>query len=141
MKVAEMMSRDVQIADPNDSITQAARTMAMFEIGFLPVGENDKLIGSLTDRDLVVRALADGLPVDAKVRDVMTSDVKYCYEDDEVEDITRNMGQNQVRRLPVVDRDKRLTGIFSIGDAARTDPASAGDGLRGVSQPGGPNAH
>lgn len=140
MKIGEIMSHEVQIADPNDTIADAARMMALHEVGFLPVGEDDRLVGTLTDRDLVVRGLAAGYTGASKVREVMTSDVKYCFEDDEVEDITRNMGKNQLRRLPVVNRNKRLTGIFSIGDASQFDPEAAGDGLKNISHPGGPKA-
>ncbi|PKA42237.1 CBS domain-containing protein (plasmid) [Rhizobium sullae] len=140
MKVSEIMSRDVQIASPHQTIREIARKMADEEIGFMPVGENDRLIGTTTDRDLVVRALADGLGTDAKVREVMTHDVKYCFEDDDIDSVAHNMGDLQVRRLPVVNRDKRLTGVFSIGDAALGDRASAGAGLSKVARPGGAHA-
>lgn len=130
MKVSEIMSRDVEIANPNQTIAEIARCMADRQIGFLPVGDNDRLVGTITDRDLVVRGLADGLGGDAKVREVMSRDVKYCFEDEDVDDVTRNMGQVQVRRLPVVNRDKRLTGVISLGDASLADTAAAGAGLK-----------
>jgi len=134
MKVSELMSTDVQITEPDVTIADAARLMAMLDIGYLPVGENDQLVGSVTDRDLVIRGIAEGLSGSTLIRDVMSADVKYCYENDEVDDITLNMAENGVRRMPVVDQDKRLTGIFSLGDAAKTDPASAGKGLRNIAQ-------
>ncbi|MHC2220239.1 CBS domain-containing protein [Rhizobium leguminosarum] len=141
MKVSEIMSRDVEIANPNQTIAEIARCMADRQIGFLPVGDNDRLVGTITDRDLVVRGLADGLGGDAKVREVMSRDVKYCFEDEDVDYVTRNMGQVQVRRLPVVNRDKRLTGVISLGDASLADTAAAGAGLKKVSRPGGAHAH
>ncbi|MGK6312321.1 CBS domain-containing protein [Neorhizobium sp. DT-125] len=140
MKVSEIMSRDVQIANPQQTIAEIARKMADQQIGFMPVGDGDRLVGAITDRDMVVRGLADGLAGDAKVREVMTRDVKYCFEDDDVDDVARNMGQVQVRRLPVVNRDKRLTGVISLGDAALTETAAAGAGLKKIARPGGAHA-
>ncbi|SMF73124.1 CBS domain-containing protein [Xaviernesmea oryzae] len=140
MKVSEIMSRDVQIANPQQTIAEIARKMADQEIGFMPVGDGDRLVGFITDRDMVVRGLADGLAGDAKVREVMTRDVKYCFEDDDVDDVARNMGQVQVRRLPVVNRDKRLTGVISLGDAALAEAAAAGAGLKKIARPGGTHA-
>lgn len=141
MKVSDIMSREVQIASPHQSIAEIARIMADREIGFMPVGEGDRLIGTVTDRDLVTRALADGLAADTKVREVMTRDVKYCFEDEDLDEVTRNMGEVKVRRLPVVNRDKRLTGVVSIGDAALADSQAAGAGLSKVARPGGAHAH
>ncbi|MVA82557.1 CBS domain-containing protein [Agrobacterium vitis] len=140
MKVSEVMSRDVLIANPNDTIAEVARKMADAEIGFMPVGENDQLVGTVTDRDLVVRGLADRLDGNAKIREVMTQDVKYCFEDEDLNHVTRNMGQVQVRRLPVVNRDKQLTGMVSIGDAALIEAQAAGAGLKKVARPGGEHA-
>ncbi|CCF00501.1 CBS domain-containing protein [Sinorhizobium fredii] len=137
MHVSEIMTRDVHLVTPNDSIRDVARQMAENDIGFLPVEDHDRLVGMVTDRDIVVRGVADGLDPQAKVRDVMTTDVKYCFEDEEVDDVARNMGDIQVRRLPVVNRDKRLVGIVSLADAAREQPAAAGTGLKGVTMPGG----
>ncbi|MEZ2131657.1 MULTISPECIES: CBS domain-containing protein [unclassified Sinorhizobium] len=141
MRVSEIMSRDVHLAKPQETIQQVAQEMAEQNLGFMPVTDGDRLIGSVTDRDLVVRALAGGLGADTKVREVMTSDVKYCFEDEEIDDVARNMGDIQVRRLPVVSRDKRLVGVISLADAARNDSASAGRGLKGVTRPGGEHAH
>ena len=140
MKVSQVMSRDVFIANPNDTIAEVARKMANAGIGFMPVGENDQLVGTITDRDLVVRGLADHLDGNAKVREIMTHDVKYCFEDEDLNHVTLNMGQVQVRRLPVVNRDKRLTGVVSIGDAALIEAHAAGAGLKKVARPGGGHA-
>src|SRR5947199_10740830 len=118
MKVSEAMTRDVRVASPDETIRQAARTMASLDAGVLPVGENDHLVGMITDRDIAIRGIAQGKGPKAKVRDVMTEDVKYCFDYQELEDVTRNMADLQVRRLPVLNRDKRLVGILSLGDIA-----------------------
>jgi CBS domain-containing protein len=138
MKVNEAMTRDVRVASPDETIRQAAEAMATLDAGVLPVGENDHLIGMITDRDIAIRGIAQGKDPTAKVRDVMTEDVKYCFDDQEVEEVTRNMADIQIRRLPVLNREKRLVGILSLGDIA-ISPASkeAGDALRGISRPGG----
>jgi CBS domain-containing protein len=136
MLVAEAMTRDVRIANPDESIIEAAKMMADCDCGVLPVGEKDRLVGMITDRDIIVRALAQGKGGDTKIREVMTDEVKYCFEDDDMDDVARNMGDLQVRRLPVVDRDKRLTGIVTLGDIANTDEAkAAGEALAGICEP------
>jgi CBS domain-containing protein len=138
MKVGEAMTRDVRVANPDETIRQAAKTMATLDAGVLPVGEHDHLIGMITDRDIAIRGIAQGKGPKAKVRDIMTEDVKYCFDDQEVEEVTRNMADIQVRRLPVLNREKRLVGILSLGDIAISpDSKEAGDALRGISRPGG----
>jgi len=138
MRVSEAMTRDVYVANPDETIQQAAIAMAGLDAGVLPVGDEDRLIGMITDRDIAIRAVAGGRGPDAKVRDVMTTDVKYCFDDQEIEDVTLNMGEIQVRRMPVVDRDKRLVGILSLGDVAVIDgDGVAGEALSLVSRPGG----
>jgi CBS domain-containing protein len=138
MQVRQAMSRNVHTAVPNETIQEAARDMIESDIGFLPVEEDDRMVGMITDRDIAVRAVAEGLGPDTPVRDVMTRDVKYCFEDDEIEDVCRNMADIQVRRLPVVDRDKRLVGVISLCDLASNGNARiAGEALQGISQPGG----
>lgn len=135
MRVADAMTRDVRVANPDESIIQAAKMMADCDCGVLPVGENDRLVGMITDRDIVVRALAQGKAGDTKIRDVMSADVKYCFEEDDVDDVARNMSDLQIRRLPVVDKNKRLTGIVSLGDIAVTDQTqSAAQALHGISE-------
>lgn len=138
MRVSDCMTRDVRIANPNETIRDAAKVMASIDAGILPVGENDQLVGMITDRDIAVRGVAEGKGPDAKVREVMSPEVKYCFEDDDVEDVLRNMGDIQVRRLPVVDHDKRLVGIISLGDVAKSsETAETGYTLSGISRPGG----
>ncbi|MFL5201572.1 MAG: CBS domain-containing protein, partial [Microvirga sp.] len=115
MRVAEVMTRDVRLIEPNQTIRDAARLMAEMDAGVMPVREGDRLVGMITDRDIAVRAVAQGRGPDTPVREVMTDEVKYCYEDDDTNDVARNMADIQVRRLPVLTRDKRLVGIISLG--------------------------
>src|SRR5215216_2482285 len=119
MKVSETMSTNVRLARPDQTIREAAQAMAEVDSGVLPVGENDRLVGMITDRDIAVRGIAKGKGPDASVRDVMTDHVDYCFEDQEVEEVTKNMADIKVRRLPVLNRDKRLVGIISLGDIAQ----------------------
>src|ERR671933_1354767 len=138
MRVSETMTRDVRIASPDQSIREAARIMAEIDAGVLPVGENDRLVGMITDRDIAIRAVAEGKGPDTSVREVMTEDVKYCFEDEDTDHVARNMADQQVRRLPVVNRDKRLVGILSLGDLAVMQGAGpAGEGPPSGSQPRG----
>ena len=141
MRVAEAMTRDVRIANPDQSICDAACLMAECDAGAIPVGENDRLVGMITDRDIAVRAVAAGKGPNTPVRDVMTKDVKYCFEDEDLEHVAKNMADIRVRRLPVVNRDKRLVGIVSLGDIALTeDKQIAGEAVSGVSRHGGPHS-
>ncbi|MCH7344777.1 CBS domain-containing protein [Pelomonas sp. CA6] len=138
MKVSEAMSRDVRLVAPDCSLRDAARAMAEGDVGALPVGADDRLVGMITDRDIAVRAVAQGLGPETPVRDVMSADVKYCYEHDELEDVAENMGEIQVRRLPVVNQDKRLVGIVSTADlACSVNPSKTGQAVAGISAPGG----
>ena len=139
MKVREAMTQDVRLVKPNQPISEAARLMADLDIGALPVEENDRLVGMITDRDIAVRAVAAGRGPDTPVSDVMSRDVKYCYEDQSIDEVTQNMGELRIRRLPVLTRDKRLIGILSLGDLAIDEGArdEAGEALGGISRPGG----
>jgi CBS domain-containing protein len=141
MRVSEAMTRDVRLASPNQSIREVARVMAEIDAGALPVGDGDRLVGMITDRDIAVRAVAEGKSPDTKVRDVMTQDLKYCFEDEDLDKVVSNMGEIRTRRLPVMNRDKRLVGIVSLGDLAMMHSAKkAGQALGGVSRPGGPHS-
>lgn len=138
MKVSNCMTRDVQIANPEHTIREAAQMMGRLDAGVMPVGDNDRLVGMITDRDIAIRGVAMGKGPDAKIRDVMSAEVKYCFDDEEVEDVLENMGGLQVRRLPVLNRDKLLVGIISLGDLAKNgEAAEAGEALSGISKPGG----
>ena len=138
MKVSDVMTRDVRLIEPTETIQEAARLMAEIDTGIMPVREGDRLVGMITDRDITVRAVAQGRGPDTPIREVMTDDVKYCFEDDDTDAVARNMADIQVRRLPVLTRDKRLVGIVSLGDLAVTDGSGrVGDTVAGISQPGG----
>ena len=119
-----------------NSVLLAAEAQALvIDAGVLPVGENDRLVGILTDRDITVRAVAAGKePTECKVREVMSPEIRYIYEDESIEDAARNMTELQVRRLPVLNREKRLVGIVSLGDLALKKKSNAADALRGVSR-------
>src|SRR5215469_8475584 len=131
MQVSEAMTNDVRIASPNQTIRDAARLMAQIDAGVLPVGENDRLVGMITDRDIAIRAIGADKGPQTPIREIMSKEVMYCFDDDELADI-------KVRRLPVLDHNKRLVGILSLGDIALTDGAgSAGSALCGISEPGG----
>ncbi|HYC97180.1 CBS domain-containing protein [Brevundimonas sp.] len=121
MNVSDCMTTDPRVCAPDDTIQDAARTMKKIDAGFLPVGENDRLIGMITDRDLAVRAIADGMGPDTPVREVMTREVCYCYADEDLDEVAAQMSDLQVRRLPVLNRDKRLVGVISLGDISHAD--------------------
>lgn len=137
MRVSEAMSHDVQICTSGSTIKDCAKTMAEIDAGAMPVGENDRLIGMITDRDIALRAVARGKGPDTPVREVMTSELKYCYEDEDLDHVAKNMGDIQVRRLPVLNREKRLVGIVSLGDLALKEKKSATRAVTGVSRQGG----
>ncbi len=120
MQIKEVMSREVKFIRPDTTIREAAQHMRDCDCGYLPVGENDRLIGAVTDRDIIIRAIADGQnPEQAKVQDIMTGKVVYCFEDDSIEDASARMQEQQIRRLVVLDRNKRMKGVVSLGDIAR----------------------
>lgn len=140
MNVSECMSTDVRTCSPDTSLRDAARTMKEIDAGFLPIAEADRLIGMVTDRDMAVRGLAQGLGPGTAVREVMTPETCYCYADEDVEDVARQMGDMQVRRMPVMDRNKRLVGVVSLGDISRMDAEGSncsGRALSEIAQPGG----
>jgi CBS domain-containing protein len=130
------MSRDVKLASPNNTVKQAAEMMAAIDAGSLPVGEDDRIVGMVTDRDIALRAVARGkAPDECRVREIMSPEIRYVYEDESVDDLVRNMGDLQLRRLPVLNRDKRLVGIVSLGDLAQAKKGKAAEALQGVSRP------
>jgi CBS domain-containing protein len=135
--VAEIMTTDVQTLQPQDSLRRAAECMKTLDVGALPVCNGEQLLGMLTDRDIAVRAVADGLhPDEACVSDIMSPDVQCCTTDQDVEQVKRLMGDLQLRRLPVVDKDKRLVGIVSLGDLAVRQSGHIDQAVRDISQPG-----
>ena len=140
MKIADCMTLDVRIASPTQTLQQVAQIMADVDAGVLPVADGDRLVGMITDRDITIRAVAQGRGPDALVKDVMTTEVLYTYEDENVQDVLRNMGDIKVRRLPVVNRDKRLVGIVSLSDMCSGGEQPSSDALREIAKPGGPHS-
>ena len=139
MNVDSCMSTEVFLTTPDHSIGDAARLMKQIDAGILPVGEGDRLVGMITDRDIAIRAVAEGRGPDTKVGDVMSREILYCYEDQNLDDVAMQMRELQIRRMPVLNRNKRLVGIISLGDMAQADddPARTAIALSGVTQPGG----
>ena len=136
MKVSEAMTRKVEIIDPNAPVGEAARRMRDDNVGALPVGENDGLIGIVTDRDIVVRGVADDrLGSTTAVRDVMSEHVYYCFDNDDLEQAAKIMAEHQVRRLPVLNQSKRLVGIVALADLALTPTEASHSALKGISEP------
>jgi CBS domain-containing protein len=139
MKIAECITAEVEIVTPDQPIREAAQFMLRADAGAMPVGEGDKLVGMVTDRDIAVRGIAAGRGPDTPVRDVMTDEVIYCFDDDEVEDVALKMSDRQVRRMPVLSReDETLVGIVSLGDISRSEQSGAAAvALDGITDPGG----
>ena len=140
MQVKDVMTRGAECVDPDATLQEAAQKMKGLDVGPLPVCDNNRLVGMLTDRDITVRAVAEGKdPRTTRVRDAMTEGIAYCFEEDDVADAARLMKERQIRRLVVLNRDKRLAGIVSLGDLAveTGDEHLAGKTLERVSQPTG----
>jgi CBS domain-containing protein len=136
-RVRDIMSRDVQVVSPESNLAEAARHMRDGNFGMMPVGENDRMLGAISDRDIAVRAVARGLGPDAKVREVMSTGICWAYDDDSVARAAEIMSANQIRRLPIVNHEKRLVGILALGDIAVEDPdrRPATQALTAVSEP------
>ena len=136
-QLKDMMSRDVKVISPEMTIMEAARTMCNGDFGMMPVGENDRMIGAISDRDIAIRAVAEGKGPGTKVREIMSTGICWAYDDDTVEHAAKLMSERQVRRLPVVDHDKRLVGIVALGDLAvdRSEIQPAAEALSKISEP------
>jgi len=140
MRAGEVMTRDVVTVRPDATLREAACLMDDLNVGVLPVCDGRRLVGIITDRDIVVRATADGMRPDATpVHAVMTDDVCWCFEDDSIDEIEHEMAQRQIRRLPVVDARKRLVGILTLGDLADDRVVGAERTLRAISTPAAPD--
>ena len=137
MKVREVMTRDVEVARPNDSIQSVAKQMAQLDVGSMPVCDGQRIQGMVTDRDITIRAVAQGLSSDSPISQVMTGNLEYLYDDDDLDHAADKMADSQIRRLPVVDRDNQLVGIVSLGDLAREHKEKVmGRTLEEISEPG-----
>lgn len=136
-QLKDLMSRDVKLVSPETSIKEAALMMRDGDFGMMPVGEADRMIGTISDRDIAIRAVALDMGPETKVRDVMTAGVAWAYETDSVDKAVKIMSERQVRRLPVVDENKRLVGIVALGDLAVKDSEkdSSAEALSEISKP------
>jgi CBS domain-containing protein len=138
MKIRDVMTADVRTIAPDATLREAAQLMAETDLGMLPVANQERLVGVLTDRDIAVRAVAAGRGPDALVQETMSPEIKYCFDDDDLDEVCENLADQQLRRLPVVDREKNLVGIVSLSDLARKGGGdAAGEALEGITQPGG----
>jgi CBS domain-containing protein len=136
MRISEIMSRDVEVARPDETIQDVARKMKDIDSGVIPVCDGQRLQGMVTDRDIVVRAVSEGRSFQTPVTDVMSSDVEYCYEDDDIGEAADKMARLQIRRLAVLDHDQRLVGIVSLGDIAQQGKdKTTGQALEEISEP------
>lgn len=141
-RISEVMTRDVKVIAPHESLQRAAQIMDELNVGALPAGQGDRVEGMVTDRDIVVRAVSAGLPVDSTpVSEIMSTNVQWCYEDEDIEDVMDRMRDVQIRRVPVKDRQEHLVGMVSLGDIATksTDEDEVKDTLEGISQPSQPD--
>lgn len=139
-KIREVMTRDVEIINPNDTVRDAAEKMRSLNVGPLPVCDGQRILGMITDRDIVVRAIALGKdPNSTQVSDVMTSGIQYCFDDEDSDNILDRMKEKQIRRMIVVDRNKKLVGIIALGDlSGEVSERKVGEALEGISEPTGP---
>ena len=138
MKITDVMTRDIQTVSPTDTAQQAANFMLKADTGSIPVCDGDRIVGMITDRDIAVRGTAQGLGPDAQVGELMSSDIICANCDDSVESVARQMADRQVRRMPVIDENRQLVGMVSLGDLSReADTSAASTALEGVSKEGG----
>ncbi len=134
-QIKDVMTQQYKWIAPNASLVEAATQMQEYDTGFLPVAENDRMIGAITDRDIVARSVSQGQnPQNQQVRDVMTPKIMYCFDDQSVDDVCQNMAEIKVRRLPVVNRDKRLVGVVSLGDLAQSQAEQSGKTLQQIAR-------
>jgi len=137
MQVSDILTREVETIRPDMPVREAAQRMRSMDVGALPVCDGRRLLGMVTDRDITIRVTAEGRdPANTPVQEAMTPDLAYVFEDQDVREAARIMEERQIRRLPVVDRDKHLVGILSLGDIATTgQDRLSGDALQAISQP------
>lgn len=136
MLIKEVMSKNPVYLSPTATVKDAAEKMIKLDCGFIPIGENDRLIGAVTDRDIVIRATGKGKDSAIPLRDIMSKNIFYCYEDDQIHKAIETMSKNQIHRLAVLNKDKRFTGVVSLGDIARKcrDHKLCGEAFEAISQ-------
>jgi CBS domain-containing protein len=135
MQIKDVMTTDVKTLSPDQSIREAASLMADIDSGALLINEGDRLVGMVTDRDIAIRAVAKGLDCDTPIREVMSNTIRYCFDDESVQDVAQNMAENEMRRMPVLNREKRLVGVVSLGNIASCHNQQTSDTvLQGVAR-------
>ncbi len=133
--IAEVMTQDVEVLRPDETLRDAARAMADLDVGSLPVCDGRRLIGMITDRDITIRAVAEGKGGETPVTEIMTDDVIWCTDTDSVDEVLQQMSDAQIRRIPVVDDDRNLVGIVALGDIALEEEVDVDEALRDISMP------
>lgn len=134
MKVREIMTSNVECLSPNASLKDLSQKMKSLDVGFIPICDNDRLNGTVTDRDIVIRAIAENRDFNTKARDIMTRDIVYCFEDDDVKDVAEKMRDKDVRRMLILNSSKRLVGVVSIGDISKVEEKVSGKTLHDISE-------
>ncbi len=135
MKVREIMTTNVECVSPDAGLLVLANKMKTLDVGFIPICENDRLVGTVTDRDIVIRGLAGGKDVSTvKARDIMTNDTFWCFEDQDVKEVANKMREKEVRRMLILNREKRLVGVVSIGDISKVEEKESGKTLKDITE-------
>ena len=133
MKIREIMTTNVECVSPDTGVLELANKMKTLDVGFIPVCESDRLAGTVTDRDIVLRVIAPGRDVNTcKARDIMSHEVFYCFEEDNVKDVAGKMRDKEVRRMLILNKDKRLVGVVSLGDISKVEEKESGKALKGI---------
>ncbi len=133
MTVREIMTTNVECLSPDATVTEVANKMKTLDVGFIALCENDRLVGTVTDRDIVIRCIAAGKNISAcMARDIMSKDIFWCYDDQDVKEVVRQMSEKEVRRMLILNRDKRLVGVVSIGDIAKVEEKESGKALKNI---------
>jgi len=135
MKIREIMTSNVECLGPDASLKDIAQEMKALDVGFIPICENDRILGTVTDRDIVIRATAEGNDVNTtKAREVMSRDIVHAYDDEDVKTVAEKMREHEVRRILILDRSKRLVGVVSIGDISKVEEKVSGKTLRDIAE-------
>src|SRR6266852_1331230 len=135
MKIREIMTTNVECVSPDTGIQELADKMKTLDVGFVPICENDRLAGTVTDRDIVVRGLTGGQNINTiKAKDIMTKDVVWCFEDQDIKDVAKRMREKDVRRMLILNQNKRLVGVVSIGDISKVEEKETGKTLKDIAE-------
>jgi CBS domain-containing protein len=134
MKISEIMTTNVECVSPETSISELAEKMKALDVGFLAVCQDDRIAGTVTDRDIVIRGLASSTDIKSMAADVMSKDVHWCYETDDIKDVAKKMREKEVRRMLILNEGKRLVGVVSIGDIAKVEEKESGKTLRDITE-------